>query len=85
MPETTEIENLISADGVRFIFSSFVSNFANFSVVAVIFVAMIGVGVAEGAGLMAALIRGLVSVAPARLIKFIIGWIFLSPRSAAIA
>ena len=45
-------------------FSSFVTNFANFSVVAVIFVAMIGVGVAEKAGLMAALIRKLVQVAP---------------------
>ena len=37
-------------DGIRFIFTSFVSNFASFSVVAVIFVAMIGVGVAEEAG-----------------------------------
>ena len=70
--ETTEIESLLSVDGIRFIFSSFVQNFANFSVVAVIFVAMIGVGVAEGAGLMAALIRKLVCVAPARAITFII-------------
>ena len=51
------------------------TNFANFSVVAVIFVAMIGVGVAEKAGLMAALIRKLVKVAPARLITFIIVFI----------
>ena len=64
--ETTEIESLLSVDGIRFIFSSFVNNFANFSVVAVIFVAMIGVGVAEDAGLMGALIRKLVAVAPAR-------------------
>ena len=94
--ETTEIVSLLSVDGLRFIFSSFVSNFANFSVVAVIFVAMIGVGVAEGAGLMAALIRGLVSVAPARLITFIIvligvlssvasdaGYLILIPLGAA--
>ncbi len=43
--------------GARFIFTSFVSNFAGFSVVAVIFVSMIGIGVAEHAGLMDALIR----------------------------
>jgi aminobenzoyl-glutamate transport protein len=61
---TTSIESLLSVEGLRFIFTSFVNNFANFSVVAVIFVAMIGVGVAETAGLMAALIRGLVRVAP---------------------
>ena len=54
-----------STDGIRFLFSSFVNNFASFSVVSVVFVAMIGVGVAEEAGLMAALIRKLVKVAPA--------------------
>ena len=64
--ETTSIESLLSTDGIRFIFSSFVNNFASFSVVAVVFVAMIGVGVAEEAGLMAALIRKLVKVRPRR-------------------
>ncbi|MGH9118053.1 MAG: hypothetical protein ACRD0A_09310 [Acidimicrobiales bacterium] len=34
----------MSADGVRFLFTSFVNNFAGFSVVAVVFVAMLGVG-----------------------------------------
>ena len=70
--QTTKIESLISVDGIRFIFTSFVQNFANFSVVAVIFVAMIGVGVAEKAGLMAALIRKLVKVAPARAIASLV-------------
>ena len=94
--ETTEIKSLLSVAGLRFIFSSFVTNFANFSVVAVIFVAMIGVGVAEKAGLMAALIRKLVKVAPERLIGFIIvligvlssvasdaGYLILIPLGAA--
>jgi aminobenzoyl-glutamate transport protein len=52
------------------VFSSFVNNFAGFAVVAVTFVAMAGVGVAEKAGLMAALIRKLVQVAPRNLIAF---------------
>jgi aminobenzoyl-glutamate transport protein len=94
--QTTEIESLLSADGVRFIFSSFVDNFAGFSVVAVVFVAMIGVGVAEEAGLMSALIRKLVAVAPAGALTFIIvfvgglssvatdaGYLILIPLGAA--
>jgi aminobenzoyl-glutamate transport protein len=65
-------ESLLSIDGIRFVFSSFVNNFAGFAVVAVTFVAMAGVGVAEKAGMMAALIRKLVAVAPAGLIAFFI-------------
>jgi aminobenzoyl-glutamate transport protein len=70
--ETIAIESLLTTDGIRFLFTSFVPNFANFSVVAVVFVAMIGVGVAEEAGLMAALIRRLVRVAPKWALGFII-------------
>jgi aminobenzoyl-glutamate transport protein len=94
--ETTSIRSLLGADGIRFIFSSFVNNFASFSVVAVVFVAMIGVGVAEEAGLMGALIRKLVKVAPEKLLTFIIvfvgglssiatdaGYLILIPLAAA--
>jgi len=70
--ETIPIRSLLTMEGLRFIFTSFVGNFAGFSVVAVIFVSMIGIGVAEQAGFMAALIRKLVTVAPGRLITFII-------------
>ncbi len=94
--KTTEVESLLSIDGIRFLFSSFVSNFAGFGVVAVIFVAMMGVGVAEESGLMAALIRKLVKVAPAGALTFIIvfvgmlsnvatdaGYLILIPLGAA--
>jgi aminobenzoyl-glutamate transport protein len=94
--ETTEIRSLLSIDGIRFLFTSFVSNFSSFSVVAVILVAMLGVGVAEEAGLMGALIRKLVKVAPPWAITFIIvfvgmlssiasdaGYLILIPLAAA--
>lgn len=94
--KTTEVESLLSTEGIRFLFSSFVGNFAGFTVVAVVFVAMIGVGVAEEAGLMAALIRKLVKVAPAATLTFIIvfvgglssvatdaGYLILIPLGAA--
>ena len=70
--QTFAVRSLLSLDGLRYVFSSFVNNFAGFAVVAVTFVAMAGVGVAEKAGLMAALIRKLVSAAPAALIGFFI-------------
>ncbi|MGH2614545.1 MAG: AbgT family transporter, partial [Thermomicrobiales bacterium] len=93
---TITIRSLLSIEGIRFIFTSFVNNFANFSVVAVIFVAMIGVGVAEEAGMMAALIRKLVAVTPGAWLTFIIiligglssvatdaGYLILIPLGAA--
>ena len=70
--ETIEVNNLLSAEGIRHIFTTAVQNFNDFGVVAVILVAMIGVGVAEEAGLIAALIRKMVQVAPGGAITFII-------------
>lgn len=70
--ETTEIKSLLSTDGIRFIFTSAVDNFNNFGVVAVILVAMVGVGLAEEAGLIGALIRKLVKVSPRGALTFII-------------
>ena len=70
--ETTAVESLLSRDGIAFIFTSSVSNFNNFGVVAVILVAMIGVGVAEVSGLIGALIRKLVHVSPESTVTFII-------------
>ncbi|MCB8987513.1 MAG: AbgT family transporter, partial [Ardenticatenaceae bacterium] len=70
--QTIAIRSLLSIEGLRFIFTSFVGNFAGFSVVAVILVAMVGVGVAEESGLMGALIRKTVKVTPRSAITFII-------------
>lgn len=70
--QTIAIRSLLSVEGIRFIFTSFVGNFAGFSVVAVIFVAMVGVGIAEEAGMMGALIRRIVKVTPANLITFVL-------------
>jgi aminobenzoyl-glutamate transport protein len=94
--QTITIRSLLTTEGIRFIFTSFVSNFAGFSVVAVVFIAMMGAGVAEEAGLMAALIRKLVAVSPRWLLSFIIifvgvlssvatdaGYLILIPLGAA--
>ncbi|MBZ2199478.1 AbgT family transporter [Ruania sp. N2-46] len=94
--QTFEVRSLISVDGIRFFFSSFVDNFAGFGVVAVVLIAMAGVGVAEHAGLMGALIRRTVKVAPKRWLAFILifvgvlssvatdaGYLILVPLAAA--
>jgi aminobenzoyl-glutamate transport protein len=70
--ETIPVRSLLTNEGIRFIFTSFVANFQNFGVIAVVFIAMMGAGVAEGSGLLSTLIRKLVTVAPPRLIAFLI-------------
>ena len=70
--ETTKVKGLLQGDGIRYLFTSFVSNFRNFSAVAIILVVMVGVGLAEAAGLIAALIRKLVGVSSKSTLTFII-------------
>ncbi len=94
--ETIEIKGMLTVEGIRFIFASFVTNFQNFGVVGVTFIAMLGAGAAEGAGLMGALIRKLVKSSPKGLITFLIilvgalssvasdaGYLILIPLAAA--
>jgi aminobenzoyl-glutamate transport protein len=70
--ETTKVKGLLQGEGFRYLFTSFVSNFRNFAAVAIILVVMIGVGLAEAAGLIAALIRKLVGVSSRSTLTFII-------------
>jgi aminobenzoyl-glutamate transport protein len=70
--ETIPVKSLLTPDGLRFLFTSPVNNFNGFGVVGVILVAMVGVGIAEQAGLIGALIRKLVAVAPPATITFIL-------------
>jgi len=73
--QTIAIRSLLSIDGIRFLFTSFVPNFQGFGALAVTLIAMMGAGAAEVAGLMAALIRKLVKVAPRALIAYLIVFI----------
>jgi aminobenzoyl-glutamate transport protein len=60
--ETTTVQGLLTGKGVRYLFTSFVSNFRNFAALAIILVVMVGVGLADRAGLIGALMRKLVAV-----------------------
>ncbi|WP_206079816.1 AbgT family transporter [Propioniciclava coleopterorum] len=94
--QTVEIRSLLSVDGLRFIFSSFVDNFAGFGVIAVMFIAMLGAGIAEESGLLGSLIRKLVGSAPRWALSFLLilvgvlssvasdaGYLILIPLAAA--
>lgn len=94
--QTIAIRSLLNIDGIRFLFTSFVPNFQAFGALAVTLIAMMGAGAAEVAGLMAALIRKLVQVAPRTLIAYLIvligvlssvasdaGYLILIPLGAA--
>lgn len=89
-PETHEVEeitttarSLLSADGIGFMYENVVNNFMSFQAVGVIIVAMIGVGVAEASGLVDALIRKLVKVAPRKLLTYILVFIGILSSIAA--
>jgi len=69
---TTAVSSLLTMDGLRFIITSVVRNFLGFGPVGVILVAMVGVGLAEEAGLIKALIHKIVAVSPRKAITFII-------------
>ncbi len=66
--ETITIYNLLSGDGFRFMFANATDNFINFPPLGIVLVAMIGIGVAEGSGLITAALRHMVTAAPKKLI-----------------
>jgi aminobenzoyl-glutamate transport protein len=69
---SASVNSLLTADGLRFMLTSVVPNFLGFTAVGVVIVAMVGVGLAEEAGLIKALIRMLVLVAPPAALTWIL-------------
>ncbi len=95
--ERIEVRSLLSGDGIRWLFENVVGNFVRFPPLGLVLVAMVGIGVAEGSGLLAVLIRALVIKAPRRLITAAVvlagivshvaseaGYVILIPLGAAI-
>lgn len=65
-----KVKNLLSAEGLRWIYTNVTHNFVNFPPLGYVLAVMIGIGVAEGSGLFNALIRILVLSAPKSMITF---------------
>ncbi|ABR46385.1 AbgT putative transporter [Alkaliphilus metalliredigens QYMF] len=64
--------SLLTAEGIRRIFSEAVTNFTGFAPLGTVLVAMLGVGVAEGTGLVQAALRKLVLATPKKLITAVV-------------
>jgi aminobenzoyl-glutamate transport protein len=74
-PGTGEIirpNNLVSISGIHYILTSMVTNFTGFAPLGTVLVAMLGIGIAEGSGLIGAVLRVLVLSAPQRLLTYVI-------------
>jgi aminobenzoyl-glutamate transport protein len=89
--------NLLSVEGLHRILTSLVTNFTGFAPLGTVLVAMLGIGVAEGSGLIGAALKLLVLSAPRRLLTFVvvfagvlsntaseIGYVLLVPLAAVV-
>ena len=95
--ETIRPVNLLTVDGLHRILTTMVTNFTGFAPLGTVLVAMLGIGIAEGSGLIGVALRLLVIRAPARLLTFVIvfagvlsntaseiGYVLLVPLAASI-
>jgi len=62
------VNNLVSADGFRWIYTNIIANFLKFPPLGYVLVVMVGIGVAEGSGLFTVMIRSLVLSSPPKLV-----------------
>ncbi|HHX61391.1 MAG TPA: AbgT family transporter [Epulopiscium sp.] len=69
---TASIVSLLTPEGIRYIFTSAVNNFTSFAPLGTVLVALLGVGVAEGTGLISSLLTKLVTSTPKRLITVVV-------------
>jgi aminobenzoyl-glutamate transport protein len=80
---TATARSLLTTDGLRFLYTSLIPNFMAFTAVGLLITAMIGAGVAEEAGLVNALIRKLVAIAPAKALCYILVFVGILASIAA--
>ncbi|MEG0306778.1 MAG: AbgT family transporter [Clostridium sp.] len=69
---TANVVSLLNPEGIRYMFTSTVKNFTSFAPLGTVLVALLGVGVAEGTGLIGACLTKLVTSTPKRLITLVV-------------
>jgi aminobenzoyl-glutamate transport protein len=80
---TTTARSLLTASGIRDMYARLIPNFMGFTAIGLLVVAMVGVGVAEEAGLIKALIRMLVAVSPRWALTYILAFVGILSSIAA--
>jgi aminobenzoyl-glutamate transport protein len=96
-PVYLEPRNLLTKDGIYWMLSSMVRNFTTLPALGLVFVSMLGIGLAEKFGLFSALMRGLALITPRKFLTPMIvfiganssvasdaGYIILPPLAAAL-
>ncbi len=81
--EPVNVVNLLSRDGFHRILLELVDNFTGFAPLGIVLVAMLGIGIAEGSGLIGAAIRLLVLSAPKKMLTFVIVFSGIISNTAA--
>lgn len=66
--EVLEPVNLLSSEGIYWIFTSMIDNFMKFPPLGIVLVGMLGIGVAERTGLISALLKLMMLVTPSKLL-----------------
>lgn len=70
--EVVKAESLLTVAGLHRILTSLVTNFTGFAPLGTVLVAMLGIAVAEGSGLISAVLRAVVLSAPRKLLTFVV-------------
>jgi aminobenzoyl-glutamate transport protein len=91
------IVNLLSTEGLHKILTQMITNFTGFAPLGTVLVSLLGIGIAEGSGLISAVLRLIVLKSPARLLTMVIvfagvlsntasevGYVLLVPLAAII-
>jgi aminobenzoyl-glutamate transport protein len=94
---TVAARSLLSREGVQWLWLNMVSTFTGFHPLGVVLTAMLGIGVAERSGLIAALLKGMVQITPSKLLTPAVifvginssmatdaGYVVLPPLAAAV-
>lgn len=95
--KSVSVVNLLSAEGLHRILTNLITNFTGFAPLGTVLVSLLGIGVAEGSGLIGAAMRLIVLKSPARLLTLVIvfagvmsnaasevGYVLLVPLAAII-
>lgn len=69
---TVSVVSLLSPDGIRYMFTSAIKNFTGFAPLGTVLVALLGVGVAEGSGLISTLLKKLVISTPKQFVTLVV-------------
>ena len=70
--ETVEPFNLMSVEGLEKILNGMVKNFTGFAPLGTVLVSLLGIGIAEGSGLIGTVLRQIVLKSPERMLTFVI-------------